>query len=97
MSDDGDPKEIKSVRRFYLLKRRRARELCEPLEGAWQAKQEAEPGAALPATFPYLTELAEHGYTTVQDLDGANVTELGELGFSTLAAEAILAALEPLL
>ncbi len=89
---------IKSVRRFYLLKRQAALEAGdEALSLVWRAKQEAEAGEALPAGFPCLSSLAEHGYSTEQDLNGANSDELLELGFSGRQVTAILAALAPLL
>lgn len=65
------------------------------LEGVWRAKQEAEPGTPLPSDFPYLTRLAQSGYTTVHDLDGADVEEMLEAGFNEKEALAIGEALEP--
>lgn len=82
-----------SVRRFYLAKRHEAVRLCEtPLALVWQGKQEAMPGTPLADDFPYLERLDAQGYTTLEDLDGADSEELVEQGFSAREAAAILAA-----
>lgn len=85
-----------STRRYYLLKRLAARRDCLE-EGVWLALQNEQSGTALPDDFPYRAELAEAGYSTVQDLDGASPDELSEFAnlFST-AAKAVLAALAAL-
>jgi hypothetical protein len=80
-------------RRYYLAKRQAAVELeDDALAAVWRGKQEAEAGTDLPATFPYLTELDALGYTTEEDLDGADACELTDLGLSAFEAEAVLAA-----
>lgn len=85
--------DLKTPRRYYLHKRLFARMALEDSERIWQAKQEAEPGTALPASFPFLSELTQIGYTTREDLDGADEDELTRhAGFSTRDASAILAA-----
>lgn len=82
-----------SARRYYLAKRHAATSECELVMAAtWQAKQEAEPGEDLPSGFPSLSTLETKGYTTYEDLAGADVCELQEQGFTTREAEAILAA-----
>ena len=59
----------------------------------WIGKQAAEPGVALPSTFPFLSQLAAVGYTAREDLDGADVRELTRnAGLSKRDAEAVLAA-----
>lgn len=84
-----------SVRRFYLAKRHAADEQClTALSAAWQGKQEAEAGEALPDDFPYAERLEEAGYTTYEDLDGADAAELVDHGFTTREATAILSAAE---
>lgn len=86
---------IGSPRRYYLAKRQAARrDERKALELAWQAKQEAEPGVELAETYPAREALAAAGYTTTEDLDGADVDELRAAGLSTKDAEAALAALE---
>lgn len=89
---------IESKRRFYLLKRRAARLVGDcALEAVWQAKQEAEGGSALVAPFPSLSVLTDAGYSTVEDLNGAETQELVELGLSRRDAASVLAALAPLI
>jgi hypothetical protein len=88
---------ITSARRYYLLKRQSAAESCEKaLESVWRAKQEAEPGTALPTDFPYLERLTTFGYTTLSDLDGCDACELEGLGFARREAAAILTEFETL-
>lgn len=61
-----------SIRHCYLLNRIACAERGETAgRDAWRGKQEAEPGTALPTTFPAYTKLAAAGYTTKEDLDGA--------------------------
>lgn len=63
------------------------------MELVWKAKQEAEPGAALPDDFAARAKLVEVGYSTKEDLDGADVDELVEyVCLSQQDAEAVLAA-----
>lgn len=82
-----------SPRRYYLAKRHAAVELEDTaLEAVWQGKQEAEPGTALAEDFPYLSRLQAAGYSTQEDLDGADADELVEQGFSSREADAIVAA-----
>jgi hypothetical protein len=85
---------ILNLRRYYLLKRQLATELEQTaIAAVWQAKQQAESGSDLPASFPYLGRLADAFYTTRDDLDGATVEELSDQGcFSVLEANEILTA-----
>ena len=85
--------EFKSVRRYYLHQRRRASEEDSDLALVWRAKQEGEPGVALPATFPHKAALEAAFYTTTEDLDGTDENELVEAGLSKQAATEVLAAL----
>lgn len=89
--------DILRPRRYYLHQRIEAM-LCgeTALAGAWRWKQEQQPGTALLTDFPYRTRLAEVGYTTVQDIDGADECELGKLGFSSRQAAEILSAVAAL-
>lgn len=85
---------IGSPRRYYLSKRHAAIDNGDrALALVWRSKQEAEPGTALPSDFPHLTALQGCGYKTTEDLNGADVQELTELGFETREATAILTAL----
>jgi hypothetical protein len=82
--------EIRNVRRFYLHKRLTGNEETRPV---WQAKQEEQPGTALAEDFPCRAELAELGYTTAEDLDGADQDELVRAGLKTNQAKKVIAAL----
>jgi hypothetical protein len=82
--------EIRNVRRFYLHKRLQS---VPDDANVWQAKQEAEPGTPLAADFPLKADLAKVGYTTEEDLDGADQAELERAGFKSNQAKKIIAAL----
>lgn len=99
LDGSGIGAHFKTARRYYLRKRLfELRNGDRPgQDGVWRSKQESEPGVALPATFPFLSTLAPCGYETVEDVDGADVDELRELGLSRLEAEAVLTALAPLI
>lgn len=49
------------------------------MASVWRAKQEAQPGTPLPITFPFLLDLANGGYTTREDLTGADLYELVQI------------------
>lgn len=83
--------EIRNVRRFYLHKRLQSTDSDNAK--VWQAKQEAEPGTPLDAGFPLRADLVTLGYSTEQDLDGADQAELERAGFKANQAKKIIAAL----
>jgi hypothetical protein len=85
---------VNSVRRYYLHKRLEARlyQGEDDSELVWAGKQEAEPGTALAEGFPLRAELTELGYSTVQDLDGADEDELVRAGLTAKQARQVLAA-----
>ena len=83
---------VNSVRRYYLGKRHEERSQLGDGQ-VWQSKQEAEPGTPLPSTFPHLSTLKACGYTTSEDLDGADVAELQRAGITRSQALDIIAAL----
>lgn len=86
---------INTLRRFYLLKRLRARAIGDKgLEGVWRHKQETQAGTELAAAFPARAALVAAGYSTEEDLDGADVDELVSAGLTYHDATAALAALE---
>lgn len=86
---------VGTPRRYYLGKRIDAALVGDTaLELAWAAKQEAQPGTALPTSFPYRTALAALGYTTTEDLTGADATELQFAGLTPSQADDVIAALE---
>jgi hypothetical protein len=84
---------LNSARRVYLHKRVIARRAKSGLEPAWQAKQEEMGGTDLPGSFPRLAALSAVGYTTEEDLDGADAAELVDyVGLSSSDADAVIAA-----
>jgi hypothetical protein len=87
-----------SYRRYLLLKRRYWLEMDNrAMEGVFRGLQEAQPGNALPVTFPFRIELAAAGYSTREDLTGADQRELWTMaGLSLRDADAVLTALAAL-
>jgi hypothetical protein len=85
---------VTSYRRYCLGKRIQAREACDSaLELAWAGKQQAEPGTALPVSFPHRAKLECIGYVADTDLEGATATELElNAGLSPQEAAAVLTA-----
>lgn len=85
---------VERLRRYYLLKRLEARRRQDTaLELAWHAKQIAEAGTALDASFPFAARLATAGYVAREDLLGASIEELQQAGLTSREAAAVLAAL----
>lgn len=84
---------LNNLRRFYLHKRIWAAQLDDDWDKFWQGKQEAHPGTSLATSFPHRVALVACGYSTTEDLDGADENELLRVGFTPLQAEQILAAL----
>lgn len=85
--------EVRRPRRYYLHRRIQARQLCDNAELVWKAKQEAEAGTPLVDGFPLKTELAALGYTTTEDLDGADQAELERAGLTQQQAKTVIAAI----
>jgi hypothetical protein len=67
-----------------------------PTEMAWDGIRRGEPGTTLPLTFPARTELLAAGYLVVEEVDGADETELTNAGLSPQQATAVIAATESL-
>lgn len=90
--------ELKSYRRYCLMKRFVASRAGETANAQlWQNKQEEQPGTALPDTFPYRSDLVAAGYTTKEDIIGADDVELNDVAGLTLrAAASVIAAAEAL-
>jgi hypothetical protein len=87
-----------SLRRFYLRKRLAATREGSNFIEVWKAKQQAEPGTALPADFPARAALISAGYSTAEDLDGADAAELrNNAGLRAAEAAAVLTAASALL
>jgi len=88
---------IARSRRFYLLKRLAAKAEGQlSLASFWQARQEEEPGWLLSSSFPSRLALEKTGYTTMEDVAGADQTELRRAGLSSLDADAVILAVGPL-
>jgi len=89
---------VDNPRRYRLLKRLSALELGETGRASvWKAKQEATAGTALPDGFPSTAALATAGYTTTEDLTGADVAELQTYaGLNSRQAQGVLDALAAL-
>lgn len=87
---------IERPRRYYLGKRLHAAMVGDRgWADVWKAKQEEQPGTALPDGFPSRSKLAAVGYEAIEDVDGATVEELQlQAGLSTREASAVLAAIE---
>jgi hypothetical protein len=87
--------EFRRARRYYLRKRlyySRVEE-DEGQASVWRSKQESEPGTALSSDFPYQEMLVNAGYSTLEDIDGADADELCEIaGFTASMAITILSA-----
>ncbi len=92
----GESSEVRSQRRYYLLKAQYNATTAEDYvfaQGFW-AKQNALPGTPLPSTLPALTKLAAAHYTMIEDVRGADVDELVEqAGLTRSEAQAVLAAI----
>lgn len=91
--------EVRRYRRYCLLKRLASRSFNDRgLEFAWQSKQEEVDGTALPSTFPSKDALEAVGYSTAEDIDGADCRELLEnVGLNQRQAQAVIAAASALL
>lgn len=89
--------EIRNLRRFYLLKRRSAiLEDDDDTALIWQGKQDEQTGTPLPSDFVLRARLVEAGYSMIEDLDGADESELSAVDFSSREARAVLTAWEAL-
>lgn len=99
MTLENPSQQVYSYRRYCLLERHAAKRRCEiGIANVFRAKQEEESATALPSGFPHAAELATGGYTTVQDINGADFDELEcEAGLTQKQAQAVLTALGALL
>ena len=60
----------------------------------WDAKRRLVPGTTIPVSFPARTALLAAGFLVLEEIEGADETELTTAGLSTLQAAAVVAALE---
>lgn len=86
--------EFASQRRYCLYKRFNARdEQSRALELLWRGYQEAQPGTALPESFPARAKLVAVGYAAGADLFGADQAELQDYArLTNTEAAAVIAA-----
>ncbi len=94
-----DPsQQVLTPRRYYLLERLAAYAREDFAIGAvFRAKQEAEAATVLPVDFPSRALLVAAGYSTVEDINGADLEELLCAQLSTKQAETVLTELAALL
>ena len=88
---------VNSLRRHRLLKWKCAEATDDPNAQNWQAKHLAVSGTSLPVDFPGLATLATAGYTTVEDVNGADLDELKVAGLDHTTANDALAAIVDLI
>jgi hypothetical protein len=88
--------ECNTHRRYAFLKMRRAAVDESPTEMAWDGIRRGEPGTTLPVTVPARAELVAAGYLVLEEVEGADETELTNAGLSPQQAAAVLAAVESL-
>lgn len=82
---------VGNLRRYALFKARAAEEAGDrAIAAVWRGKQSEVAGVLLPATFPLSARLAVLGYTTIEDLDGADECELIDAGLSAREATRVL-------
>lgn len=86
---------VTSPRRYFMLKARANDAIGQPIVAAvFRAKALEIVSIALPITYPMRTELIAAHYSTLDDLDGADVAELkAYVGLSTSQATAVIAAI----
>lgn len=86
--------EVASHRRYLLVKALAAAKDDSALALAWRTQQLATAGTALPITFPHHAKLVAAWYETVEDVRGADASELQK--YASLArkdAETVVAAI----
>lgn len=91
----ADAERIQSHRRYCFLKYHMVRNVVsDDAADVWNTKRRSIAGTDLPATFPALIELSNAGYEVIEEVTGADETELTNAGLSAAQAAAVLAALE---
>jgi hypothetical protein len=91
--------DVNRPRRYYLLKRHAADAAGDLLLAAvWHSKQESETGTSLPADFPSRAALVAQGYSTAEDVHGADANELSRtVALNARQASTVIAAAEALI
>lgn len=91
----ADAERIQSHRRYCFLKYHKARnEVSDDAADAWNTKRRSISGTSIPATFPAQPDLGAAGYEVLEEITGADTTELTNAGLTSAQAAAVLAALE---
>lgn len=70
-----------------------AQALQNDIESVWDAKRSLIAGSAVPVGFPARAQLLAAGYLALEELQGANTTELTRAGLTSQQAAAVLAAI----
>jgi hypothetical protein len=84
---------ISNHRRYCFLQYKRGLRFDDGTDPIWDAKRREIAGTDLPATFPAKSLLNRAGYLVLEELQGANQTELMRAGLSASQAVAALAAI----
>jgi hypothetical protein len=85
----------KPARRYYFFKEVAAGRLGDDgLADAWHSKRLAEVGTALPSRFPWRSAAVALDVRAIEDLDGASVRALEDLGFTRTQATDIFNRIE---
>lgn len=88
-------RRLRPARRYHFFKEVSALRLGDDgLSYAWHDKRLAETGTALPSRFPHRTEALALGVLALEDLDGASVRALEDLGFTRTQAQAVFNRIE---
>jgi hypothetical protein len=83
--------EFRRYRRVCLAKWLMQREQGDATAQVWRGKQLDSPGTALPASFPARAALISAGYEALEDIDGADVSELrANVGLDIEQANSVL-------
>jgi len=85
--------EVTSHRRYCYLRYRWAYRNDDEIWFSWDARRQQLPGTALPASFPARATLTAAGVLALEEIQGADESELLLTGLSSSQAAAVLAAL----
>lgn len=86
-------RSVSNHRRYCFLQYRAALPYSDDSEQVWDGKRRTLLGTDIPATFPARAALISAGYVVLEELRGADETELTRAGLSSQQAAAVVAAL----
>jgi hypothetical protein len=93
----ADAEKCQSHRRYCFLKYHLARNTYgDDHADVWNTKRRSLPGTALPSNFPAREALTAAAYEVVEEVVGADATELTNAGLTASQAAAVLAELAAL-